>query len=166
MKENYIDYYINEFTYNQLTIANDIAFEIMKEFINKMYEISDSEIYTKGPKSLIQSLKELTILSQINHQEVKFALSLSKDEIIEKSNGEKIIHKYYFKDAAQVIYSCIYYQNFILEIKSKKFCKYLTDAGKKERDKIRIKTKDKLKKLQEDLFSLTDNDTSELEVVT
>ena len=153
-------YYLNEYSYGQLELANKIAFGILTEFIDEIYAqiFSDANKYIANYSQLSRLLKRIEYLGARNYQEVKYCLDLSVNESITKNDGTVEKFRYYYKDAGIIIFNAVYYKEHFIEIFSKKMLKCLTAEGKKKRDKIRKKTIDKLEKLQEELFKLIEND--------
>lgn len=151
--------YLNQYSYDQLKIANKTALKILYEFVDEMFMMfSDIRKYISKPKKLENMLKNIHYKGIYNYQEIEYCLELSVNEQVKRSNGAVEIYRYYYKDVGIAIHSLIYYKECLVKIESKKMLKFLTIEGKKKRDKIKCKTMSKLKSLQDELFYLIDND--------
>lgn len=153
------DYYLNEYSYEQLKIANKMSLEILEDFVSEMFEMFlDINKYIVRPYSVINILDNIRLKGNKNYKHVEYFLELSINEQVKKSNKTTEIYRYYTKEFGIIIHSLIYYKECLLKVESKKIIKYLTMEGKKERDQIRLKAMNKLKKLQDELFYAIDND--------
>lgn len=151
--------YLNQYSYDQIKIANKIALKILYEFVDEMFTMfSDIRKYIIKPKQLENMLKDIHYKGTYNYQEIEYCLKLSVNEQVKRSDGTVEIYRYYYEDVGIAIYSLIYYKECLVKIKSKKMLKYLTAEGQKERNKIRTKAMKKLKQLQDELFYFIDND--------
>lgn len=151
--------YLNEYSYEQIKRTNQIALDILNEFVDEMFIMFlNIKTYIVKPYKLIDLLNDIKSKGNYNYRLVEYCLGLSVDEQIEKSNGTIETYRYYYKKDGIVIHSLIYYKESLLKNESKKMLKYLTAEGQKEREKIRSKSLNKLKQLQDELFDLIDND--------
>ena len=151
--------YLNQYSYDQIKIANKTALKILYEFVDEMFTMfSNIRKYTIKPKQLENMLKNIYYKGTYNYQEIEYCLELSVNEQVKRSDGTVEIYRYYYEDVGIAIHSLIYYKECLVKTESKKMLKVLTIAGQKERDKIRKKTMNKLKQLQVELFYLIDND--------
>lgn len=151
--------YLNQYSYDQIKIANKTALKILYEFVDEMFTMfSDIKKYIIKPKQLENMLKNIHYKGTYNYQEIEYCLELSVNEPVKRSDGTVEIYRYYYEDVGIAIHSLIYYKECLVKTESQKMLKFLTIAGQKERDKIRKKTMSKLKTLQDKLFYLIDND--------
>lgn len=161
--KNYEDFkpnhYLNQYSYNQIKITNKIALKILYEFVDEMFTLFlDIRKYISKPYPLNNMLKDIHYKGTYNYQEIEYGLTLSKNEQIPRNDGTVEIYRYYYSDIGIAIYNLINYKEYLIKTESKKMLKFLTAEGKKERDKIKRKTMNKLKTLQDELFYLIDND--------
>ena len=152
--------YLNEYSYKILKNANKISWCILKEFIYRIRHemIQDAKKYINNLYQINKIVDKLEHLGKRNYQLVDYCLDLSINETNIRLNGTREIYRYYYDDAGIRIFNTIYYKDYLLKSHSKKMLRFLTAEGKKTRDAIKDTTSNKLKKLQEDLFSLIDND--------
>ena len=151
--------YLNQYSYEQIKIANKTALKMLYEFVDEMFMMfSDIKKYIIKPKKLENILKNIHYKGTYNYQEIEYCLELSVNEQVKRSDGTVETYRYYYEDVGIAIHSLIYYKECVLKTESKKMLKYLTAEGQKERNKIRTKTMNKLKQLQAELFYLIDND--------
>ena len=155
------DYYLNEYSYNQVKRANENAFCIMEYFINKLSEkiFSNSQEYIIKPKQVISLLNNMHLSVERNFEKVKECLEMSINEV-SKKNGVKETYRYYNTDNGIIINSEIYYNQRLLEVKCKEISKFLTDLGNEEKNIIQKSTDKMLQNLQKDLLYSIDNDAT------
>ena len=158
-QNNKPNHYLNEYSYNQVKIANENAFCIMKDFINKLSEklFSYSQEYIIKPKQVINLLYKVYLSAERNFEKVKECLEMSINEV-SKKNGVKETYRYYNADNIIIINSEIYYNQRLLEVKCKEISKFLTDSGNEEKNIIQKSTDKMLQKLQKNLLYSIDND--------
>lgn len=151
--------YLNEYSYEQIKIINKKALDILNEFADEIFKMFFYiKKYITKPFQLMNILDNIYFLGKYNYDEVEYCLELSIKEQIQRHNGTIETYRYYYKDTGIVIYSLIYYKECLLKTESKRMLKFLTIEGQKERNKIKNRALKKLKKLQDELFFLIEND--------
>ena len=151
--------YLNEYSYEQLKRGNKEALNILEEFVSEIkLMFLDINKYIIKPNKLLYLLKQIQIQGIYNYQKVEMCMELSINEQNDRYDGIKEIYRYYHRDTGIIIYNSIHYKECILKTKNKKMDTCFTVEGIKESNRIKKITSDKLKKLQNKLFYLIDND--------
>lgn len=151
--------YLNEYSYEQLKKVNKKALNILEEFVSEIKVMFlDINKYISKPNKLLYLLEQIQAQGIYNYQKVELCMELSVNEQNERHDGTKEVYRYYYRDTGIIIYNSIHYKESILKMKNKKINTCFTVEGIKESNRLEKITSDKLKKLQNKLFYLIDND--------
>ncbi len=154
MDQNNKKYCLYEYQYIHIKEINKISLEILKEFVIELYKLlPETEKYFNNPYRVIGKLDEIFFVGEYYYQATNYILDLS-------NNNEEMV-KYYYKDAWDFIIKVVYYKRIIIKQISKKMIKSLRFIGQKEMCKIRTRIYKKLEKLQAKLDNLLQENETE-----